>query len=951
MADERLPDILRIFEAALALEGAGRETYLESECGADAALRREVEALLAEKSGPDGILDAVEWRPAGPPLAVGTRLGPYQIEAHIREGGMGVVYKARDTRLGRIVAVKVLRPNLALDPQRRRRFEREARAISALNHPHICRLYDIGREANTDFLVMEHLDGVTLTDRLTGKPVPLRDTIKAGIEIAEALAAAHRHQVVHRDLKPGNIMLTETGAKLLDFGLAKLKAPPVDPAAATVEGAPAESTTLPGTMMGTVPYMAPEQLENKETDSRTDLFAFGCVLYEMLTGRRAFPGNTTASVIAAIMTSQPASVSSLQPGTPAALDRLVSRCLAKNMDDRWQHAADVAEELRGIAMDEGVFVSPLRLPRSGRARWRLAAGAMLVLATVGLGVAVTVYEVGNGSGTVRSAMPDSVNREVTHGPSVDIEPAVSPDAHTIAFVVDEGPLQSIWMVESQGGPATPWTKKAGRHRHPAWAPDGRLFFESDSDGRSGIYVAPAFDSERAMLVVPDATEPAVSWDGTKLAFVTVGQSGDRRIGVTDVGKWQAVRTLTTDGDGRWDHVAPAWSPDDRQICYGTADGLWVVPADGSAKPTPVTEGTVDSHPVWSRSGYIYFSSMRDGVWQLWRVSAEDRVPERVTRGIGIERMPSLSQDGRLLAFSTVEDTSDIFIRDVATGVETPIGGVGEKSFPSFAPLAASVYMLLDAWNRKGLWVQPLANGAPVGAPRPLIAQDGRDVQPAVQSQPAASPDGRWVAFLRLTGDSREIYVVPSAGGTPVNVTNHPDADYHPAWSPDSLQIAFVSERDGEQHIWIQGVVNGLPSGAARRLTDGTAFEVAPAWSPDAKRIAFIAGVAGSSEVAIADVAGGAKPEVVTTGAKAQRVRWSAKHGWLLVCGKWSRDRVAIRRLDPVRRSYVASFPTVDLGSEPLGVVFDISSDERYLALVRVRRNGRIGVLEATAGVY
>ena len=281
-------------------------------------------------------------------LAAGTRLGPYEITAPIGAGGMGEVYKARDTRLWRTVAIKVLPLGAAADPDRRRRFEQEARAVSALNHPNICILHDIGREANTDFLVMEYLDGETLAHRLRKGPMPLDQVLDIGAQVADALAAAHKQQIIHRDLKPANVMLTKGGAKLLDFGLAKLKRPPAEAGVGASSIPTHEPSDLSRSILGTVPYMAPEQLEGKPTDARADLFAFGALIYEMLTGQRAFPGRTEASVISAIMSSEPPPLATLRPTTPSALDRLVRRCLAKDRDQRWHSAHDVADELRWI---------------------------------------------------------------------------------------------------------------------------------------------------------------------------------------------------------------------------------------------------------------------------------------------------------------------------------------------------------------------------------------------------------------------------------------------------------------------------------------------------------------------------------------------------------------------------------------------------------------------------
>ena len=312
------------------------------------------------------------------PISTGTRLGPYEIVAPLGAGGMGEVYRARDTRLGREVAVKVLSGRLAASADARQRFEREARAISQLAHPHICALYDVGREAENEYLVMELLEGETLSDRLAKGGLPLEQTLKFGGEIADALDKAHRRGIVHRDLKPGNVMLTKTGVKLLDFGLAKAVAPESAPGSLT--GLPTQQgLTQEGTILGTFQYMAPEQLEGKEVDPRTDIFALGAVLYEMATGKKAFAGTSQASLISAIMKEEPAPISTLEPAAPAALDRVVRTCLAKDPEERWQSAADVRRELAWIGGDSrgaAPVAAPSR-PRGSPLPWVLTAAAAL----------------------------------------------------------------------------------------------------------------------------------------------------------------------------------------------------------------------------------------------------------------------------------------------------------------------------------------------------------------------------------------------------------------------------------------------------------------------------------------------------------------------------------------------------------------------------------------------
>ena len=282
-------------------------------------------------------------------LNPGTKLGPYEILAPLGAGGMGEVYKARDTRLDRTVAIKVLPSHVASNPEVRQRFEREARAVSSLNHLHICTLHDIGSENGIDFMVMEHIEGDTLADRLKKGALPLEQALQHGIEIADALDKAHRQGVVHRDLKPGNIMLTKSGAKLLDFGLAKLTVEPIrDASGMSALPTEAKPLTQEGSILGTFQYMAPEQLEGKEADARTDIFAFGSVLYEMVTGRRAFEGKSQASLIAAILEHEPPAMSTLQTMTPPVLDHVVRMCLAKDPDERWQSASDVMRQLKWV---------------------------------------------------------------------------------------------------------------------------------------------------------------------------------------------------------------------------------------------------------------------------------------------------------------------------------------------------------------------------------------------------------------------------------------------------------------------------------------------------------------------------------------------------------------------------------------------------------------------------
>src|SRR5216683_2822936 len=318
-------------------------------------------------------------------LKAGTKLGPYEVLSAIGAGGMGEVYKARDTRLNRIVAIKVLPAHLADRAELRERFEREAKTIASLNHPHICTLHDTGHQDEIDFLVMEYLEGETLAQRLQKGPLPIRQVLQYAVEVADALDKAHRNGVTHRDLKPGNIMLTKSGTKLLDFGLAKLKQEAA-PANVSLSDLPTANgpLTAEGSIVGTFQYMAPEQLEGKEADARTDIFAFGELIHEMATGKPAFSGKSRASLIAAILTTEPQPITQLQPMTPVALEHVVKKCLAKDPDERWQSASDLASELKwigetGSQAGEAKRVPPARR-RWERASWPAATFFLLLMA-------------------------------------------------------------------------------------------------------------------------------------------------------------------------------------------------------------------------------------------------------------------------------------------------------------------------------------------------------------------------------------------------------------------------------------------------------------------------------------------------------------------------------------------------------------------------------------------
>jgi len=402
-------------------------------------------------------------------LATGARLGPYEIIGALGAGGMGEVYRARDTRLERTVAIKVLPADLAADADRRARFEREARAISSLNHPHICTLHDVGHQDGIDYLVMEYMEGETLADRLERGPLPLDDVLRYGGEMAGALGRAHRAGIVHRDLKPGNVMLTRAGVKLLDFGLAKLR---VDGGAGTLSAlATAEKPlTGEGTLLGTLPYMSPEQVEGGEADARSDIWALGTVLYEMATGKRAFEGKSQASLIGAILKDEPPPITNLQPLAPPVFEHLVRTCLEKDPDERWQSAHDVATELKWMSVPseagESATAASVRRARRERLAWATTAALALALAATGIALARLAWRPPVESPPTRFAV--SAPENARFGASF----ALSPNGRQLAFVAESAGRTSLWVrpLDSLDARRLDGTEGA---MFPFWSPDSR----------------------------------------------------------------------------------------------------------------------------------------------------------------------------------------------------------------------------------------------------------------------------------------------------------------------------------------------------------------------------------------------------------------------------------------------------------------------------------------------
>src|SRR5579863_2378248 len=500
------------------------------------------------------------------PLAAGTKLGPYEIQSPLGAGGMGEVYRARDTRLDRTVAIKILPSHLSNNPEAKQRFDREARAISSLTHPNICTLHDVGHQDGIDYLVMEFLEGETLADRLHKGPLPLEQVFRYGIEICDGLEKAHGSGVVHRDLKPGNIMLTKAGAKLMDFGLAKsFIASPVSPSSSLTMtmSTPVGShpLTQQGTVVGTFQYMSPEQVEGKEADARSDIFALGAVLYEMATGKRAFEGKTAASVMAAVLERDPAPISSFQALTPPAFERLVKICLAKDPDERWQTAHDVKLQLKQIAEGGSQTSAPaLTIPQRGRRNLLLWAVTAVLAVVAASALMFAFFQTRKELPVLRLAITPPPKTQFNLSGDYGGPAVISPDGGEVVFSAISGGVSQLYVraLNSLTFQPLPGTEGA---MFPFWSPDSRsiAFFTSDKLKRIEIGGA-------APVAVCDASfGRGGSWgpDGTIIAALTYNN------GIYRVSASGGAPTLITKVDNAeyTSHRWPSLLPDGKHFLY------------------------------------------------------------------------------------------------------------------------------------------------------------------------------------------------------------------------------------------------------------------------------------------------------------------------------------------------------------------------------------------------
>jgi serine/threonine protein kinase len=812
----------------------------------------------------------------------GTRLGPYEVRAAIGAGGMGEVYKARDTRLDRIVAIKVLPAHLADRPELRERFEREARTIASLNHPHICTLYDVGHQNGTDFLVMEYLEGETLATRLLKGPLPLEQVLQYAIEISDALDKAHRKGITHRDLKPGNVILTKSGAKLLDFGLAKLKqaaAPASLPESqmATLSRNP----TVEGTLLGTLQYMAPEQVEGKtdEIDGRTDIFAFGAVVYEMATGRKAFTGKSNASLIGAIMNLAPPPISSLRPMTPPALDRLVKRCLAKDPEDRWQTARDLCSELRWTAEAGSQAASPSGPPARG-IRTLGQPGLLLILSMTLLGAAIAgmavwIFKPARPAPSAISQFEyDLPVGQQVRRPDDSSWMALSPDGSRFAYNTNRGLyLRSMNQLEARLIPGTEGTLTT-----PFFSPDGQ-WVGYWQDGR---LMKIALSGGAAVAIGPATSPFGVSWasDDTILfaqleGIRRVSANGGTPELVIKSGEDELFNSpqLLPDGewvlfaikkkDGGWDEarlVVQSLKTRERRelgqngsdahyiptgyIAYALGNSLFARPFNLAAlsvtgKAVPLVDSVEGSditgnaqYSVSDDTGLLIYAppgNQRGQSKLVWVTRAGTE--ESVTTPARDYFWPRLSPDGRRVAVSSGNgENNQIWIYDFSREALTRFTLEGRNnSSPAWTPDGKRIAFGSGTVTNGQIFWQP-ADGS--GSRELLASADN-----VVKVPRSWSPDGQLLAFTEGNlSTKRDLWVLRLSDRKAEPFLRTPFNESVPEFSPNGRWMAYVSDESSRYEVYVRPYPG--PGGQWQISTDGG---TEPVWNPNGRELFYRSG--------------------------------------------------------------------------------------------------------------
>jgi WD40 repeat protein len=775
-------------------------------------------------------------------LTSGTKLGPYEIQSPLGAGGMGEVYRAVDTRLDRTVAVKILPAHLSTNLEAKQRFDREARAISSLNHPNICTLHDVGHQNGTDFLVMEYLEGETLADRLMKGPLPPEQVLKYGIEICEGLGKAHKSGVIHRDLKPGNIMLTKSGAKLMDFGLAKAvpaQEPPASSLTMTKSGPSADQTlTAQGTVVGTFQYMSPEQLEGKEADARSDIFALGAVLYEMASGMRAFTGKSQASLVAAILAADPPPISSVQPMSPPALDRLVRTCMAKDPDERWQTAHDVRLQMQWLA-EAG---SKAGVPAPVVARRRVAMG--LSWAVAGLAAAAAIaFAIGF---VLRAPVPASPLRVTILAPGKHyfdpLSIALSPDGTKLAFVaLTSGAVSQLWVRPLDSTAAQPLAGTDDA-TFPFWSPDNRSlgFFAQGKLKTIGA-------SGGAVQTLADAPQPrGGAWgaDGTIL-YTPDPASGIFRIpaaGGTPSNVVGHQKENSAYVSPRW----PAFLPDGKHFIFfqyladsqGAGGSIYLAtlgsPQETSLVASDYGAQYASGHLVFVHGGNLMAQNFDEKKLKLTGNALP--IAEEVggdTRGAAAF---SLSREGKLIFAGGRAATLDLAWYD-RSGMKGDIIDSGNFQDAHISPDGTKVSAArADATGHLEIYIYDQVRGTK----SQFSFSQSRD------DDPVWSPDGNTIVFDSARKGKIDLYTRPANGARQETLLYHDGIDKYPSsWSLDGKYIVYEAVTSGHFDVWVMPMFGDHKPYPFLQEKYNTRF---PVFSPDGKWMAFTSFEAGHPQV-------------------------------------------------------------------------------------------------------
>ncbi|HWQ31686.1 MAG TPA: protein kinase [Blastocatellia bacterium] len=807
MTPERYKRIGELFDEALELAPAERASFLQQACGEDAGLCAEVERLLAHHPESEEFLSRPAMEVAATLLAqkqtaslAGRTISRYRVLSLLGAGGMGEVWLARDTGLERNVALKLLPAQFTRSQAHVQRFAQEARAASALNHPNIITIHEIGEAEGTHYIITEFVEGKTLRLMLS-QPMPLGAVLEIATQIADALVAAHKAGILHRDLKPENVMVRPDGlVKVLDFGLAKL----TERSDAGGEASPAILITDPGTVLGTISYMSPEQALAQPLDQRTDIFSFGVMLYEMLAGERPFQGVSHAAICDAILHHRPVPVTAVQPALPRELQWIIDHALEKDRNLRFQTAADLKAALQTLKRDSssgavvtssGAAPQPLRQAGLRKRILRAATASGLLIASAGAG-----YLLWSGSdNTKSSAMRITSFTQLTRWPGQEIYPSLSPDGKLLIYASDAAGNQDIYLQRVRGETPINLTRgSVANETQPAFSPDGEeIAFRSDREG-GGIFVMGA-TGEKVQRLIDHGHNPAWSPDGQEIAYSDGSFARPSERG-NYPGPLRVVKLAT--GETRQitatDAVQPNWSPHGDRIAYWGIQGggqrdIWTVGAHGGEPVAVTSDPALDWNPVWSPDGrYLYFASDRGGSMNLWRVPIDEQsgklrgVPEPVTTPATWSGFISFSRDGRYMAYAQI--VHQINLQQAA-----------------FDPAAAKI------------------ESGPV-----WITQGAR-----VATDPDFSPDSAWVVF-GTTGEKQEDLFIVRRDGTGLRqLTSDRYKDRAPRWSPDGRQIVFFSDRSGRYEYWMV-----RPDGSGLRQFSHTSGPGAQAtiWSPDGQRL-------------------------------------------------------------------------------------------------------------------